>query len=193
MNTIPSGLGQKAEDINKRIESPSRYNVKIGIISDTHDHIGNVLHAVRIFQDMQAKIVIHAGDYITGRTVRAFAGVKLVGVLGNNDLANRQEIIKAFSDIGGQVEQDVCELVLEGLKFAVYHGTDKSLKEKLVESNRYDVIICGHTHLAENKRVGMYKHAVFLNPGTAHGLFFGTLATAMILDTQTRNADLIYL
>ena len=168
--------------------------MKVGIISDTHERLDHIARAIRIFQDRHVSVVIHAGDYTSGKAVRAFEGVNLVGVLGNNDVADKQEIIKAFRDIGAKLEEkDVCEMVLDGLKFAIYHGTDGKRKEELIESNRYDLIICGHTHMVENKRTGMYKHTLFLNPGVASGLFFGKWATAMLLDTQTRGVEIIYL
>ena len=52
------------------------------------------------------------------------------------------------------------------------------------------MVICGHTHRAQNKKVGK---TLILNPGTANGWFFGYGATAAIFDTLTRELDLIHL
>ena len=38
--------------------------MKIGIISDTHDHHSNVIKAIRIFNERRVKYVLHAGDII---------------------------------------------------------------------------------------------------------------------------------
>ncbi|HEU0144178.1 MAG TPA: metallophosphoesterase family protein, partial [Nitrososphaera sp.] len=60
--------------------------MKIGLISDTHDNFKTIEAAVRIFREKRIDYVLHAGDITTPEAVEAFAGLKLIGVLGNNDL-----------------------------------------------------------------------------------------------------------
>lgn len=76
------------------------------------------------------------------------------------------------------------------MRFAVYHGTDSRRKKSLIECGEYDVVICGHTHRAQNKKVGK---TLIANPGTANGWFFGYGATAAIFDTLTRELEYIRL
>lgn len=59
--------------------------MKIGLISDTHDNIQNILKAVREFKSRCVDIVLHAGDFVSPVAIESFTGIKLVGVLGNND------------------------------------------------------------------------------------------------------------
>ena len=61
--------------------------MKIGIISDTHDDVGNVQRAIEMFNVERVQSVIHAGDYIFPGIVKEFEKLnsKLIGVLGNND------------------------------------------------------------------------------------------------------------
>ena len=61
--------------------------MKIGIISDTHDDVGNVQKAIEMFNVERVQYVIHAGDYICPGIVKEFEKLnsKLIGVLGNND------------------------------------------------------------------------------------------------------------
>ena len=61
--------------------------MKIGIISDTHDDVGNVQRAIEMFNVERVQYVIHAGDYIFPGIVKEFEKLnsKLIGVLGNND------------------------------------------------------------------------------------------------------------
>ena len=59
--------------------------MKIGIISDTHDNIENILKAVKVFNSRHVDIVPHAGDFVSPIAVKSFACIKLVGILGNND------------------------------------------------------------------------------------------------------------
>ena len=54
--------------------------MKIGLISDTHDNIGNILKAVDPINDVNIDIILHAGDFVTPSAIEPFAGVKLVGL-----------------------------------------------------------------------------------------------------------------
>jgi uncharacterized protein len=163
--------------------------MKIGLISDTHDNIQNIQKAIISFNDKHVKVVIHAGDIVSPATVEAFNGMRLIGVLGNNDL-QIHELTDAFDKIGGQLKGEFCEIEQDSLIFAVYHGTNFKRKESLIQCGKYDVIVCGHTHRVQNKKIGK---TLILNPGTANGRFFGYSATAAIFDTKTREPDFIHL
>lgn len=163
--------------------------MKIGLISDTHDNIQNTENAIMSFKDKNVEIVIHAGDIVSPETVELFEGMRLIGVLGNNDLEVR-ELTSAFDKIGGQLKGEFCEIEQDKLIFAVYHGTDSRKKESLIQCGKYDVVICGHTHRAQNKKVGK---TLVINPGTANGWFFGYRATAAMFDTLTQELEFIHL
>ena len=160
--------------------------MRIGIISDTHDDVENVQSAIEIFNTEKVKYVIHAGDYIFPGIVLEFKKLdaKLIGVLGNND-GERVHLLKNFLTIGAELKGELGEVELDGINFAIYHGTDGELKAKLVNSGKYDVIITGHTHTIEmppvysaitskdqkeyeNETPPYRKQTLVLNPGTAH-------------------------
>lgn len=65
------------------------FKMKIGLISDTHDNIQNIQNAISLFNDKHVSFVIHAGDIVSPEAVEASTGMKLIGVLGNNDLERR--------------------------------------------------------------------------------------------------------
>ena len=166
--------------------------MKIGIISDTHDDLENVHKSIEIFNAEGTNYVIHAGDYVFPGVVREFQNLdaKFIGVLGNND-GERLLLLKNFLDINGEVG----EIDLDRLKFGIYHGTSKEIKELLANSGRYDILVCGHTHIRESTIVqnGMQKNGktLVLNPGTAHkkvasksGAF--EESGVIIFDTQTK-------
>jgi len=161
--------------------------MKIGIISDSHDNMGNIEKAVSIFKERKVELVIHAGDYVNPGAIRLFQGVKLIGIFGNND-GEKLGILKAFEDINGELKGDFCELELDNLKIAVYHGTVLEIKDALIDSGKYDVVVYGHTHIKENKTMGK---TLVLNPGTCHG--FGGKATLVIFDTQTKQPEFVEL
>jgi uncharacterized protein len=163
--------------------------VKIGLISDTHDNFKNIESAVKIFSDKRIGYVIHAGDITTPEAVEAFAGLKLIGVLGNNDM-DREGLGNAFEKIGGELRGDLCEIEEDDLLIAVYHGTNLKKREALIQSGKYDVVVYGHTHRVDNKVVGK---TITINPGTANGWFFGYMATAAIFDTVSKECDFIQL
>jgi uncharacterized protein len=167
----------------------TREKVKIGLISDTHDNFKNIESAVKIFNDKRISYVIHAGDITTPEAVEAFEGVKLIGVLGNNDI-DKQGLDNAFEKIGGKLKGELCEIEENDLLIVSYHGTNFKKREALIQSGKYDVVIYGHTHKVENRVVGK---TIVINPGTANGWFFGYKASAAIFDTVSRECEFIQL
>jgi hypothetical protein len=87
--------------------------MKIGLISDSHDHLENIKKSVKVFKDSKVDLVIHLGDYVNPKSVRAFKGLKLTGIFGNND-GDKFRLINAFKDIGGEIKGDFFFLVTEG-------------------------------------------------------------------------------
>ena len=163
--------------------------MRIALISDTHDNIDNILKATREFNERRADIVIHAGDYVSPIAVESFKGVKLLGILGNND-TDIPGLTSAFNKIGGELKGEIFESQYDGLNFAVYHGTNFNKKEFLIKSAKYDVFVFGHTHRTLNIIVGK---TTVINPGTANGWFLGYKATAAIFDTTNRHIEFINL
>lgn len=159
--------------------------MKIGILSDSHDHSLNIEKSVNIFKEGGVDLVIHLGDYVNPASVLALRGVKVMGIFGNND-GDRYRLINAFREIGGEIKGDFHEFECDGLKFACYHGTEWQLRNSLIECGKYDVVAYGHTHRCEDTKVG---NTLVLNPGTAHG--FWERATVMIFDTAIREAEII--
>jgi putative phosphoesterase len=192
--------------------------LKIGIISDTHDDVENVQSAIEIFNTEKVTHVIHAGDYIFPGIVLEFKKLdaKLIGVLGNND-GERVHLLKNFLSIGGELKGELGEVVLDGVLFGIYHGTDEQIKKKLVDSGKYDVVITGHTHRIEmpsvystintndekqqDEKKNIHKNGgptLVLNPGTAHRKI-DTLSGAfkegglIIFDTETKGYKFVNL
>ncbi|HKJ46759.1 MAG TPA: metallophosphoesterase [Balneolales bacterium] len=159
--------------------------MRIGIISDTHDHVQHIEKAVKIFKNEEIPLVIHAGDYCSPFAILPFEGLNLVGVFGNND-GDHYRLIDKFNAIDGNMAGEFYEFEEDGCKFAVYHGTQQAIKDALVKCGTYDVVISGHTHEKVMEKVGK---TISINPGTANG--FGGEASIVIFDTQTRKAEFI--
>ena len=163
--------------------------MQIGLISDTHDNFDNIKKFVNICRTRKITYVIHAGDIVSPESVELFQGVSLVAVLGNNDV-EKEKLLSSFRKVGGQLMGDFCEIERGHLLIAVYHGTNAKRKASILQSGKYDLLICGHTHKIEEIQVGNTK---LINPGTANGWFFGYKATAAILDTETKKPQFINL
>ncbi|MBF0620815.1 MAG: metallophosphoesterase [Magnetococcales bacterium] len=159
----------------------------IGIISDSHDHIGHIAKAAALFKEHACDLVVHAGDICSPPALRKLEGLPLAGVLGNND-GEKLGLYKTFEKFGAQFTGDFLELDIDGKKGAVYHGTATAVTATLIESGRYGYVITGHTHDPVDDTVGQTR---VLNPGTAHG--FGKTATVMIYNSSTDKAELFEL
>jgi uncharacterized protein len=140
--------------------------MNIGIISDTHDDLLTLKNAIKTFNERKVSYVIHAGDYVFPGVVKEFKNFngKLVGVLGNND-GEKLGLLKKFQEIGGELQGEFGDLELGGIRIAIYHGTNNKLTEAVIASQKYDLVICGHTHLKRDDKIG---NSLVLNPGCAH-------------------------
>lgn len=161
--------------------------MKLGLISDSHDHVIHVRLAMQCFWEHGVTDVVHAGDFVHPHAILAMEGMRVHAVLGNND-HDEVGLQQAFARIGGRLAGNLLELSLPAGLAAVYHGTVASVRESLVHSGKYGVVVLGHTHKPLDQWVGTTR--VF-NPGTAHG--FGRRATVMIYDTDTDQGKLVEL
>ena len=60
--------------------------MRIGVVSDTHNHLANVARIVALFNAARVERVVHTGDITQAKTLRALAALDapLVGVFGNS-------------------------------------------------------------------------------------------------------------
>ena len=148
-------------------------SMKIGIISDSHDDVDNVNRAIDIFEQNNVKIVIHAGDIISPPIVNEFkkltdAGVKFFGIFGNND-GEKRGLENAFSFVNGELLGDEGKIEIDSLKFCIYHGQDLRKKDKIINSQKFDVFVYGHSHTKHSELIHNKKRStLILNPGSSH-------------------------
>ena len=166
----------------------------IGVISDTHDDIGAVRRASRIFLKRGVELVLHLGDIVAPFTLRAFheAGVDRLHAVYGNNCGERIGLRKAAESLGYTIEEWPRELEVAGRRLLLIHGTgpaEKTVKlaETLASTGRYDAVLYGHTHRVDNRVVG---GTLLLNPGEACGCLTGR-RTAALLDTATMRVELL--
>ena len=162
----------------------------VGLISDTHDRLPLIQKAVNIINEMNVKLVLHAGDYIAPFVASIFRQLEapLIGVFGNND-GDRALLKKKFSEFGADIRGDFAFVVVDGLRIALLHGDDNELMRSLLELESYDVLVSGHTHESKSYRKG---NMLVVNPGEACG-YLSDKATFAIIDTDKMEAEIIYL
>lgn len=143
--------------------------MKIGIVSDTHDHLANVARIVELFRTAGVERVIHTGDVTRPKTLDLFArlATPIVGVYGNNDEGERDGLENAavrhgFGWHDGPLVLDWCER-----RIVVVHDPRTLAR---VDLSATDLALHGHDHrlvVARGERVLVF------NPGECAGQLAG--------------------
>lgn len=159
----------------------------IGIMSDSHDNLDAIRKAVKIFNNKDLDLIIHAGDLISPFTAKEFQKLnpELIAVYGNND-GEREGLKSAYKDIC-QLD-DFKEISIEGWKFAVIHGNNPAIVDSLALSGKYDVVVRGHTHKMEI----LTGETMVINPGEVCG-YISEEKTIVLLDTDDLSFEVLYL
>ncbi len=149
--------------------------MRIGIISDSHDHLTNLRKAVSALNDFQVDLVLHAGDYVAPFVVNELAQLqaRLMGIFGNND-GERLGLAKRLAEIG-QVQVQPLFLELEGCRIAMVHEPEPVMA--FARSGLFDLVIYGHTHQQELRQEG---GCTILNPGEICGWLTGRASFAVV-------------
>jgi putative phosphoesterase len=156
----------------------------IGILSDTHGHVGRTVAACQALIARGAEVVLHCGDIgseeVLIELVSQFAPVDIPvhAVLGNVDLYD--QALPAFPESTGvKVWGRLAVLELDGKSIAVIHGDDWRTMERLQLDGEHDYIFSGHTHEAADAR---FNNTRMINPGA---VYRANPPTVAILDLQT--------
>ncbi|NVM36568.1 MAG: metallophosphoesterase [Candidatus Lokiarchaeota archaeon] len=168
--------------------------MRIAVLSDTHDHMNNILKAVSMINERNIDSLIHCGDYVSPFVKRWFDKLNdsikknFYGVFGNNDgdkLFLKQNL--------GQIcefPQNSHELILElgDKRIFVSHMPREQTIKALANSGNFDIILSGHTHSLSNKKLD--NGSLVINPGEVCGYLTGR-ATFAIIDTEKMESEII--
>ncbi|MFX1304678.1 MAG: metallophosphoesterase [Promethearchaeota archaeon] len=170
--------------------------MKIAVMSDTHDHMNNILKAVSIINERNVDVLIHCGDYVAPFVKKWFDGLnesikkKFYGVFGNND----GEKLFLKQNLGQICEfaQNGNELIMElgGKRIFASHMPRQETIDALANSGRFDIILSGHTHSLSNKKLD--NGVLVINPGEVCGYLTGK-ATFAIIDIEKMESEIIEL
>ena len=158
----------------------------VGLLADTHDHQSNLEKILAFYSEKGVTHLLHAGDVVAPFVKRWFPtafveAVDIHVVFGNND-GERDGLRKQFEDIATH-HGDFGRIEIDGLSFALYHGTMKPVIDALIASGNYDVVVTGHTH--HPVYTTHENGTIHVNPGEACGYLTGE-PSAVVFDTQRR-------
>jgi len=166
--------------------------LKIGVISDTHDHMDNISKAVSILNQRNVDALIHCGDYVSPFTFRAFDNLNekikanFYGIWGNND-GDRVFLKENLGQICNLVGLELIS-EFDGKKVFAAHMPNEEIVDSIAKSGNFDIVLFGHTHSIMNK---LYDNGVLVvNPGEACG-YLSDKATFAIVDTNKMEAEII--
>lgn len=165
--------------------------MQVGVIADTHDNLPRIDKAVKTLNEEKVEMVLHAGDYIAPFVIPKLGKLdaKVIGVLGNND--GDSQLLKEKMEDHGRMEMrgNFTQISVSDLKIALLHGSEEELLEVLINSERFDVVVYGHTHEAEVTREG---RTLVINPGEACGYLSGR-STIALFDLEKKKAEIVEL
>ena len=159
--------------------------MKIGIISDTHDNLSQIKKAVEIFNREKVELVLHAGDFVSPFTALGFKNLNcpLYGVFGNND-GDKLYLQEKFEGIG-ELCPEPYQVNINQKSIIMLHK--EKLIDALAESQKYNVILYGHTHRTDLHKIGK---TLIVNPGECGGWLTGK-STIALLDLETLEAKIV--
>jgi len=141
--------------------------MKIGVMSDTHDQLSNLIHALQVFRENNIKTVIHCGDLTNLDMVSHFDGFRVIYTFGNMDITTGA-IRKQFKKLH---EKNFAGMVfkggLGGTPIAATHSHQDGKVMELLRERRFKWIFHGHTH---EKRNEILQGVRIINPGALGGM-----------------------
>ena len=141
----------------------------IGVTGDTHNNLKNISKICEIFNSLQVDLVIHTGDITLPKSLRAFKALnaKLIGVYGNNDQAEKKDLVKAAAEFNCSFYDEPYYLKLNEVSLSIIHHPEL-INDVMLQCS--DVIVHGHTHKYRDETL---KETLIFNPGECAGLLKG--------------------
>lgn len=160
--------------------------MKIGIISDTHDHIEVTRKSIQKIEELGCKILIHCGDFCAPFMIKElsnFSG-EVHCCFGNTD--DRFLSTKLAQENKIQLHGEMGEIEVNNKKIAFTHYPQ--FAEGLAALDKYDIVLYGHTHTSHKEKV---NSTWLVNPGEIMGL--KNKSSFAVYDTKTNDIELFEL
>jgi len=159
--------------------------MKIGVISDTHDHMHLIEAAIEKFRSAEVGMVLHAGDHVSPFTIPPYRSLNcpVMAVFGNND-GDRARLAEQFKGMG-EIRRRLHEITVNEVSILIIHEPD--FLDAIVRGGEYGLVVYGHTHRPQITR---HQNTLVVNPGEACGLITGK-PTAALIDLNLLKAEII--
>lgn len=160
--------------------------MQIAIISDSHDNVINLEKIINWLNKNKISTLIHVGDLCAPSILKETLGPKYQGkiymILGNvGDGLILEKLAESFPNVTYYGKKG--EIEIDNKKIVFVHTPEEA--EAIVNRDKYDLIIYGHTHQAEIKDL---NGNLLMNPGTSGGLY--NKATFAIYDTESGKIEI---
>jgi putative phosphoesterase len=149
--------------------------MRIGIVSDTHGHLGNTKKAVEALASHGVECVLHCGDIGSSEIVPLFGRWPTHFVFGNCD-HDQDELTRVIELTEQTSHGQFGSIELGGCRIGLLHGHDSRLFRETIASQKYGLVCYGHTHIPEHHYAG---ETLVLNPGA---LFRANPHTIAVVD-----------
>lgn len=165
--------------------------MKICILSDSHDHIPLLDHAVAEARQRGAEAVLHCGDVVAPSSLKCLVKHHLPThvIHGNNSgdlytlgqLANNPENVISYHGMDAGIE-------LGQRKIFLVHYPHYA--RAMAATGDWDLVCCGHSHNATLQEIPNIRGGTTLlvNPGTVGGVG-GAPATYVIADLDSMSFE----
>ena len=137
--------------------------MRIGVVSDTHNHLPNTRRIVEIFNEAAVDRVVHTGDITQAKTLRVLADLEapLFAVYGNND--EREPLATASREFDIHLVEPPLRLCWAEREIVIVHDPLDLERAPLAD---VDLAIHGHDHRHRYERI---DGTFFFNPGECAG------------------------
>jgi putative phosphoesterase len=157
----------------KNLVSKKSINMKICIVSDSHDNRFLLAAAVKDAKTRGAEAVIHCGDVVAPTTLRILnpIGLPVHVIHGNNtgDMFSLSRLSYNEDSVVQYYGQDA-GITLADKKIFIVHYPHYA--EAMATTGDWDMVCCGHDHKADIREIRNIKErsTLFVNPGTVGGV-----------------------
>jgi putative phosphoesterase len=159
--------------------------MRVGIFSDSHDHLDNIRRVVDLFNRLDCEVVLFAGDLVSTFAVPPLRKLraKILGCYGDNE-GNKPGLQAGFSILGKLQEAPALYTLDDGTRVVIVH-MQRQLKDF---ADPFDIAIVGHTHRPDVHTDDQGR--LWINPGETSGWTYGQ-PTVALLETTTRSVEII--
>ena len=146
-----------------------RSAMRIGVVSDTHNHVANVARIVELFRGAGVDRIVHTGDITQPKVLDmlATAGAPVFGVFGNNDEGEQERLSERADALGIELAPPPATLVWHERRIVVVHDPKELTVDLAAE---HDLVLHGHTHRTTIERS---EGRLVFNPGECAGHLAG--------------------